>query len=50
MAGDPSDVELMLRVKGGDREAFSVLVATLSKAFDELHLSLHYRSGGNRKT
>jgi len=26
MAGDLSDVELMLKVKGGDREAFSVLV------------------------
>jgi RNA polymerase sigma-70 factor (ECF subfamily) len=25
MVGDPSDVELMLRVRGGDREAFSVL-------------------------
>ena len=31
MVGDPSDVELMLRVKGGDREAFSVLVQRYRK-------------------
>lgn len=31
MAGDASDVELMLRVKRGDREAFSVLVQRYRK-------------------
>jgi len=31
MTGDLSDVELMLRVKGGDREAFSVLVQRYRK-------------------
>jgi len=31
MAGDPSDVELMLRVKMGDRNAFSVLVQRYRK-------------------
>jgi len=31
MAGDPSDLELMLRVKMGDRNAFSVLVQRYRK-------------------
>src|SRR5207247_9827180 len=31
MAGHPSDVELMLKVKHGDREAFSVLVQRYRK-------------------
>jgi RNA polymerase sigma-70 factor (ECF subfamily) len=31
MAGDPSDVELMLKVKRGDRDAFSVLVRRYRK-------------------
>ena len=31
MAGHPSDVELMLKVKHGDREAFSVLLQRYRK-------------------